>query len=103
MKVTSAVEGWKSHSCDTISFNIHINGIQWSRVQIPLRWLGQIPLRSWVQITLHSCDYLKKISIKINVATDEGKAEMKSDTEQNDEIGVAVQSWLWVRIELMAW
>ena len=25
-------------------------------------------------------------------------AEMKCDTEQNDEIGVAVQSWLWVRV-----
>ena len=33
-------------------------------------------------IPLHSCDYLKKISIKTKVATDEGKAEMKSDTEQ---------------------
>ena len=33
-------------------------------------------------IPLHSCDYLKKISIKINVATDKGKAKMKSDTEQ---------------------
>ena len=33
-------------------------------------------------IPLHSCDNLKKISIKTNVATDEGKAEMKSDTEQ---------------------
>ena len=33
-------------------------------------------------IPLHSCDYLKKISIKINVATDEGKAEMKSDSEK---------------------
>ena len=30
----------------------------------------------------HSCDSLKKISIKINMATDEGKAEMKSDKEQ---------------------
>ena len=29
--------------------------------------------------------------------------EMKSDTEQIDEIGVAVQSWLWVQVELMAW
>ena len=28
---------------------------------------------------------------------------MKSDTEQIDEIGVAVQSWLWVQVELMAW
>ena len=24
-------------------------------------------------------------------------------TEQRDEIGVAVQSWLWERVELMAW
>ena len=29
--------------------------------------------------------------------------EMKSDTEQNDEVGVAVQSWLGVRVEFMAW
>ena len=34
-------------------------------------------------IPLHSCDYLQKTSIKINVATDEGKtAEIKCDTEQ---------------------
>ena len=33
-------------------------------------------------IPLHSCDYLKKISIKINMVTDKGKAEMKSDTKQ---------------------
>ena len=33
-------------------------------------------------ILLDSCDYLKKISIKINVVIDEGKAEMKSNTEQ---------------------
>ena len=25
------------------------------------------------------------------------------NTEQRDEIGLAVQSWLWVRVELMAW
>ena len=30
-------------------------------------------------------------------------SEMKLDTEQNDEIGVAVQSWLWVWGEVMAW
>ena len=29
-------------------------------------------------------------------------AEMKSDTQQTNEIKVAVQSWLWVRVELMA-
>ena len=33
-------------------------------------------------ILLHSCNYLKKISIKMNMATDEAIAEMKSDTEQ---------------------
>ena len=33
-------------------------------------------------IPLHSCYYLKKTSIKINVATNEGKVEMESDTEQ---------------------
>ena len=26
-------------------------------------------------ISLHSCDYLKNISIKINVATDEGNSQ----------------------------
>ena len=30
-------------------------------------------------------------------------AEMKSDTEQNDEVGVVVQSWLGVQVELMVW
>ena len=33
-------------------------------------------------IPLHSRDYLKKTSIKINVATDKAIAEMKSNTEQ---------------------
>ena len=46
-------------------------------------------------IPLHSYDYLCKVSIKINVATDEGgKSRMKSDTEEKNEIGVAVQSSL---------
>ena len=35
------------------------------------------------------------------MATGEGNSQMKSDTEQIDEIGVAVQSWLWVWVELM--
>ena len=39
-------------------------------------------------IPLHSCDYLCEISLKANVATDEGNV----NTEQRDEIGVAVQS-----------
>ena len=41
-------------------------------------------------IPLHSCDYLCEISLKANVATDKGNV----NTEQRDEIGVAVQSWL---------
>ena len=36
---------------------------------------------------LHSsCDCLKKISIKINAATDETIAKMKSDTEQTSKL-----------------
>ena len=54
-------------------------------------------------IPLHSCDYLNKISIKTNVATDEGNSRNEMWHWTNDEIGVAVQSWLWVRVELMAW
>ena len=54
-------------------------------------------------ILLHSCDYLQKISIKINVATDKGNSQNEMSHWTNDEIGVAVQSWLWVRVELMAW
>ena len=35
-----------------------------------------------ISIPLHSCGYIKKISIKINVATDEGNSQMKLGTEQ---------------------
>ena len=51
---------------------------------------------------LHSCDYLKKFSIKINVATDEGNRRNKIGHWTNDEIGVAVQSWIGMLVELMA-
>ena len=54
-------------------------------------------------IPLHSCDYLNKISIKANLATDEGNSRNEMWHWINDEIGVAVQSWLWVRVVLMAW
>ena len=54
-------------------------------------------------IPLHSRDYLKKTSIKINMATDEGNSRNEIEHWTNNEIGVAVQSWLWVRVELMAW
>ena len=53
-------------------------------------------------IPLHSCDYLKKISIKTNVATDEGNSRNEMWLWTNDEIGVAVQSWLWLLVELMS-
>ena len=46
--------------------------------------------RMYQFIPLHSCDYLKKISIKTNVATDEGKAKMKSEPEQMMTMG-----WLY--------
>ena len=54
-------------------------------------------------IPLHSRDYLKKTSIKINVATDESNSRNEIGNWANDEIEVAVQSWFWVRVELMAW
>ena len=37
-------------------------------------------------IPLHSCDYLQKTSIKINVTTDRHTAEMKYDTEQRMQL-----------------
>ena len=37
-------------------------------------------------IPLHSCDYLKKISVKMNVANNEGNS--------GNEIEIAVKSWL---------
>ena len=46
-------------------------------------------------IPLHPCDYLKKISIKINLAIEEGKSRNEIWQWTNDEIRVAVQSWLW--------
>ena len=45
-----------------------------------------------------SCDYLNKISIKIHVATEEGNSRKEIWHWTWDEIGVAVQSWFWVRV-----
>ena len=42
-------------------------------------------------------------SILINTATDESNGRNKTWHWTNDETGVAVQSWLCVRVELMAW
>ena len=48
---------------------------------------------SWMSST--TLDVITSTKFRINVATGKGKTpEMKSDTEQIDEIGVAVQSWL---------
>ena len=44
-----------------------------------------------------------KLLIKINMATDEGYSWNETWHWTSNEIGVALQSWLWVRVELMAW
>ena len=50
-------------------------------------------VHSWMSST--TLDVITSTKFRINVATGKGKTpEMKSDTEQIDEIGVAVQSWL---------
>ena len=54
-------------------------------------------------IPLHWCDYLNKISIKTNMATDESNSPNEMWQWTTDEIGVPVQAWLWVPIQLMAW
>ena len=54
-------------------------------------------------IPLHSCDYLDKISIKTNVATDEGNSRNELWHWTNDEIGVAVDNLFCVGVELMPW
>ena len=54
-------------------------------------------------IPVRSRDYLNKTLVKINVATDEGNSRNEIRHWVNDEIRMAVQSWLWVWVELMAW
>ena len=54
-------------------------------------------------IPLHSYDYLNKISISKNVVTDQSNSRNEMRHWTNHEIGVAVQHWLWVRVELVAW
>ena len=59
-----------------------LNGIQWSQVQIPLRptsysyfkesFSGEYHM--YQLISLYSLDYLKKISIRINVANEIGRS-----------------------------
>ena len=52
---------------------------------------------------LHWYDYLKKILITINMATDKSNSQNKIWHWKNDDSGVAVQRWLWIPVELMAW
>ena len=47
---------------------------------------------------MYSCDYLKKISMKINRATDEGNSQNETGHWRNDEIGEAVHGWLKVEL-----
>ena len=48
-------------------------------------------------------DYLMEISIKTNMATNEGNSRNEIGHWANNELGVVVESWLWVWDELMAW
>ena len=52
-------------------------------------------------IPLHLYDFPNKISTQIIVTTDKGINQNKIWHLTNDEIGVAAQSWNWVRVELM--
>ena len=54
-------------------------------------------------IPLYSCDYLKKVSVKASIAIDEGNSQNETLHWTNDVIRVSVQSWLLVRVELLAW
>ena len=48
----------------------------------------------YIYIYIYSRDYLKKVSIKINVATGESNSRNEIGHRANNEIGVAIQSWL---------
>ena len=48
-------------------------------------------------------DYLCNISIVVNMQLVKAVTGMKSEHWTKDEISVAVECWLQVRVELMAW
>ena len=57
------------------------------------------------QFTLQQRDYLFEILLKAYVASEKdkgGNEKWNLNTEQREEIGVAVQGWLWTRVELIA-
>ena len=70
-------------------------------------YLLQIIFRWWIPyVSVHSATLMwlaQKISIEINVATDEGNGRNEVGHWTNGETGVAAQSWLWVQVELMVW
>ena len=88
-----------------------LSRIKWLRIQIPHRPIFYSYFKEsfsdeyhiYEHIPLHSYDYLNKSSIKINVTTDAGNRWNEMGHLTNDEILVALQSWLWVWVELMAW
>ena len=49
-------------------------------------------------IPLHLYDCLKKISIKVNVATNEGNSQNETWHWTNDETGVVIQNWLCMQV-----
>ena len=48
----------------------------------------------YLSIPLHPCYYLFEILLEANVATKEGNGQNDVNTEERDEIGVAIESWL---------
>ena len=88
-----------------------LNGVQWLWVQIQLTPTFYSYFKGFLSgkydmylfIPLHSCDNLEKISIKIIMVTDKSNTRNKIWHWTNNEIEIAVKSWLWVQIELMVW
>ena len=62
-----------------------------------------ILLKIVLETCIYSCDYLKRLSVETNVATDEGNRRKETWQWTGDEIGVAVQSSVCVRVQIMAW
>ena len=59
---------------------------------ICISWFSNTHVITYRKVWLHKCgDWLRQTTEKIR------------DTEQNNDIGVPVQSWLWVRAEFMVW
>ena len=113
-KVGVAVQSWLWVRVEFMAWQFNRlerpNGIQLLWVCIPLRptFYGDLKqsfsseYHMYHFITLHSCHYLKKIEIEINVVTDENNSRNEIWHWANDEIGVVVQRWLRVQVELMA-